>query len=212
MLRLSKIAVALVALPGSAVAQSSVEQAIVIAGQPTIGQQRLTLESLPRAAGRSTSLFDGKSLDGWTSWLGYVDPAVTYRDHPGSRPIGTSRSTTGDFVGTGPVPGTIGDQQEVSGYLGQKLVNTFLNHDLTMGTITSPTFTISSDYIDLLGREAFAAPDPEGPPPLRSADPDDDYLIALAHGQNALLVSGDKHLLDIGGGAPILAPADLAKG
>jgi putative PIN family toxin of toxin-antitoxin system len=66
------------------------------------------------------------------------------------------------------------------------------------------------DYLDLLGREAFAAPDPEGPPPLRSADPDDDYLIALAHSQNALLVSGDKHLLDIGGGAPILAPADLA--
>jgi putative PIN family toxin of toxin-antitoxin system len=65
------------------------------------------------------------------------------------------------------------------------------------------------DYLDLLGREAFAAPDPQLPPPLRSADPDDDYLIALAYSQNALLVSGDKHLLDIGGGAPILAPADL---
>jgi hypothetical protein len=98
MLRLLKIAVALMALPGSAVAQSSVEQAIVIAGQPTVGQQRLTLESLPRAGGRPTSLFDGKSLDGWTSWLGYVDPAVTYRDDPGSKPIGTSRSTTGDFA------------------------------------------------------------------------------------------------------------------
>jgi putative PIN family toxin of toxin-antitoxin system len=66
------------------------------------------------------------------------------------------------------------------------------------------------EYLDLLRREALAAPDPEGPSPLRSADPDDDYLIALAQSQNAILVSGDKHLLDIGGGAPILAPADLS--
>ncbi len=69
---------------------------------------------------------------------------------------------------------------------------------------------IVHDYVDLLRREALAAHDPEGPLPLRSADPDDDYLIALAHSQNAVLVSGDKHLLDIGGGAPILAPADLS--
>jgi len=66
------------------------------------------------------------------------------------------------------------------------------------------------DYIDLLRREALSAPDPKGPLPLRSADPDDDYLIALAQSQNAILVSGDSHLLDlVGGGAPILSPADL---
>ncbi len=65
------------------------------------------------------------------------------------------------------------------------------------------------EYIELLHREAVAVPDPEVASPLRSADPDDDYLIALAQSQNAVLVSGDKHLLEIGGGAPILAPADL---
>jgi uncharacterized protein len=65
------------------------------------------------------------------------------------------------------------------------------------------------DYIALLRRETIVAADPEAPPPLQAADPDDDYLIALAHSQNATLISGDKHLLDIGGGAPILAPADL---
>lgn len=65
------------------------------------------------------------------------------------------------------------------------------------------------EYVDLLRGEALAVPDPDKPSPLRSADPDDDYLIALAQSQNAVLVSGDKHLLDIGGGAPILAPADL---
>jgi uncharacterized protein len=65
------------------------------------------------------------------------------------------------------------------------------------------------DYLDLLRRDAVIAPDPEGPPPLRSGDPDDDYLIGLAHSQKAILVSGDSHLLDLTGGAPILAPADF---
>jgi hypothetical protein len=65
------------------------------------------------------------------------------------------------------------------------------------------------DYVSLLRRDAVVADDPAKEPPLCSADPDDDYLIALAFSQKAVLVSGDKHLLDLTGGAPILAPADL---
>lgn len=65
------------------------------------------------------------------------------------------------------------------------------------------------DYIGLLRRDAVIAADPDEPGPLRSADPDDDYLIALARSQNAVLVSGDKHLLDLTGGAPILSAGDL---
>jgi putative PIN family toxin of toxin-antitoxin system len=65
------------------------------------------------------------------------------------------------------------------------------------------------DYLALLRRDALLVADPEGPPPLRSADPDDDYLIALAHDQSAVLVSGDAHLLDLADRAPILSPADL---
>jgi fructan beta-fructosidase len=57
---------------------------------------------------------------------------------------------TGDFAGTTPAAGTIGDQQPVSGYEGTYLVNTFLDHDLTTGTITSPEFTIANNYINLL--------------------------------------------------------------
>jgi uncharacterized protein len=65
------------------------------------------------------------------------------------------------------------------------------------------------DYVALLRREALVVADPDDDPPLRSPDPDDDYLIALAFAQNATLVSGDNDLLDLIGGAPILAPADL---
>lgn len=65
------------------------------------------------------------------------------------------------------------------------------------------------DFVDLVLRVSLHVSDPDGPAPLRSADPDDDYLIALAQAQNAILVSGDNHLLDLPDGAPILAPADL---
>lgn len=65
------------------------------------------------------------------------------------------------------------------------------------------------DYLDLLRRLAVLADDFDAPPPLRSSDPDDDYLIALAHSRRAVLVSGDSDLLDMAGGAPIYAPADF---
>ena len=86
---------------------------------------------------------------------------------------------------------------ELEGVLGREKFRRYVD----LGTVR--------DYIDLLRREGLAAPDPEDPPSLRSPDPDDDYLIALAHSQNAVLVSGDSHLLDLAGGAPILSPADL---
>lgn len=64
-------------------------------------------------------------------------------------------------------------------------------------------------YLDLLRRDLALAADPEGSPTLRCADPDDDYLIALAHANDAALVSGDKHLLDLSDEAPIYSPADF---
>jgi len=72
-------------------------------------------------------------------------------------------------------------------------------------------FTIEEveDYLVFIGRLGTVVPDPIEPPPFRSADPKDDYLIALAYTEKAILVSGDSHLLDLTGGAPICAPADL---
>jgi fructan beta-fructosidase len=69
----------------------------------------------------------------------------------------------GDFAGTAPAKGTIGDQQHVSGYLGEQLVNTFTDHDTSVGTITSPQFTISRKHINLLvggGNHPWTAADP----------------------------------------------------
>jgi len=56
---------------------------------------------------------------------------------------------------------------------------------------------------------ATSVPDPAAAPPLRSADPGDDYLIALASSQRAALVSGDKHLLVLAGEIPVFPARDF---
>jgi len=43
----------------------------------------------------------------------------------------------------------------------------------------------------------------------RSPDPGDDYLIALAESQHAVLVSGDRHLLSLAGEIPVLTPREF---
>ncbi|KAJ5930348.1 exoinulinase InuD [Penicillium verhagenii] len=59
-------------------------------------------------------------------------------------------NATGDLVGQSPAHGTLPGQSPVTGYLGKRLVNTFLNGDVTTGTLTSTPFTISMNYINFL--------------------------------------------------------------
>ncbi|MFD5911537.1 GH32 C-terminal domain-containing protein [Streptomyces massasporeus] len=59
-------------------------------------------------------------------------------------------TTTGDAFGSAPATGTLPGQQEVSGFLGSGLANSFLNGDSTTGTLTSPEFTIDKDYVNFL--------------------------------------------------------------
>lgn len=60
-----------------------------------------------------------------------------------------------------------------------------------------------------LAHGATNVDDPSAGPPLRSADPGDDYLIALAAVEKAALVSGDKHLLELRGRLPVYAPREF---
>jgi Beta-fructosidases (levanase/invertase) len=57
---------------------------------------------------------------------------------------------TEDFVDKGPVAGSLPGQGPVTGFLGSKLVNTFFNGDSSVGTIASPTFTVTEKYINVL--------------------------------------------------------------
>lgn len=64
-------------------------------------------------------------------------------------------------------------------------------------------------FIELLTDRAESIPDPEDPPTIRSSDPGDDYLLALAASEQVALVSGDDHLLALRGRAPIMSPRDF---
>jgi uncharacterized protein len=60
-------------------------------------------------------------------------------------------------------------------------------------------------FVALLREGATAALDP-AEATRRSADPGDDYLLALAEAERALLVSGDGHLLALADKLPVRTP------
>jgi hypothetical protein len=56
---------------------------------------------------------------------------------------------------------------------------------------------------------ATIVPVAQTPPPVRSTDPGDDYLIALASTHRAGLVSGDKHLRTLSDEIPVFVPREF---
>lgn len=67
----------------------------------------------------------------------------------------------------------------------------------------------AAEFVELLGREGMLVEDPNDPPTVRSSDPGDDYLLALAESRGAAVISGDRHLLDLRDAAPVMTPADF---
>jgi levanase len=55
---------------------------------------------------------------------------------------------TGDAFGPAPATGTLPGQQQVTGFQGSGLVNTYRDGDATTGTLTSPEFTIDKRYVN----------------------------------------------------------------
>ncbi len=67
----------------------------------------------------------------------------------------------------------------------------------------------ADQIVEWLRSTATMAVDPDDPPAIRSPDPGDDYLIALAESERAALVSGDQHLLGLAENLPIFSPVDF---
>ncbi len=65
----------------------------------------------------------------------------------------------------------------------------------------------SRQFIDLVKHQGEIVDDPEISLSIRSSDPDDDYLIALAATTRSVIVSGDHHLLDLADRLPVHSPA-----
>lgn len=67
----------------------------------------------------------------------------------------------------------------------------------------------ADNFITLLKLSGTPVEDSSEPPPINSRDPDDDYLLALAVKESALLVTYDKDLFDLNGSLPIYSPAQF---
>ncbi|MEH1014361.1 GH32 C-terminal domain-containing protein [Micromonospora sp. CPCC 206060] len=70
-------------------------------------------------------------------------------DYPGWLVENDPTLGPGPFA-TAPYPGTVPGQQQVSGYRGRSLVNSFLGFDTPKGRLVSPEFTLGQDYVNLL--------------------------------------------------------------
>jgi putative PIN family toxin of toxin-antitoxin system len=64
-------------------------------------------------------------------------------------------------------------------------------------------------FVAWIARSAVLAADPGTAPAVRSVDPDDDYLVALAIAERAFLVSGDGHPTVLADRLPVRTPADF---
>lgn len=85
------LCVGLCVAAASAHAQMSPEQAQAIAGDPAHVPQSLRLVDVPEPTGPAVALLNGRDLKDWETWLGYRDPALTYLDKPGAKPIGAGK-------------------------------------------------------------------------------------------------------------------------
>lgn len=56
----------------------------------------LSLTDIPKSTGPQVSLFNGKDLKAWNAWLGYADPALTYK-RPPIAPIGATAQSAEIF-------------------------------------------------------------------------------------------------------------------
>lgn len=65
------------------------------------------------------------------------------------------------------------------------------------------------ELLVLLQDEADVRADPDDDPPVQPSDPDDAYLVSLAYSAQAVIVTGDRALLDLAGRVPVYAPADF---
>lgn len=67
----------------------------------------------------------------------------------------------------------------------------------------------TKELLEVLARAGVVVRDPDLPPEVRSPDPDDDYLIALASVSRSVLVSGDVDLLGLSDQIPVYSPTEF---
>ena len=103
------------------------------------------------AGGSGTQYFVG-DFDGTTFT---ADGPATYEPPKGTLLQGFENgyagwTPTGTAFGSQPAAGSLPGQQTVTGYVGQRLVNSFVDFDAAQGELTSPSFTIDQRHLNFL--------------------------------------------------------------
>ncbi|KAL2821676.1 glycosyl hydrolase [Aspergillus granulosus] len=77
--------------------------------------------------------------------------SVIFEDFEGEQTFAARGWTaTGNLTNASPAKGTLAGQNPVTGFIGEQLLNSFINGDATTGTLTSRPFEISHKYINFL--------------------------------------------------------------
>ncbi|MDQ4501366.1 GH32 C-terminal domain-containing protein [Sinomonas sp. ASV322] len=95
-----------------------------------------------------SATFSNLSITEYANVTEQANPAAPYADFEGS--TYGSWTTTGTAFGSGPAAGALPGQQPVTGYLGNKLVNSYNGGDASTGTLTSPSFVVGHSYVNFL--------------------------------------------------------------
>jgi levanase len=99
----------------------------------------------------------------------YTPPAgTTLQDFDSAAAGYGSWTATGTAFGSGPASGTLPNQQQVSGYTGPGLANSYNGGDASTGELTSPAFTVSQPYLNFLiggGNHPYVPGAGDGTPP-----------------------------------------------
>lgn len=90
--------------------------------------------------------FDGKKFTSDDNG-GYTPPSGTAVQDFESGSFG-DWTATGSAFGNAPATGPVDGQQTVTGFEGKDFANSFHGGDAATGTVTSPAFTVTSDYIN----------------------------------------------------------------
>lgn len=67
----------------------------------------------------------------------------------------------------------------------------------------------AAEFVAELREAAELRDDPGGDPPVRPSDPGDEYLVSLAAAVRAVIVTGNRALLDLAGRVPVYSPSDF---
>ena len=97
-----------------------------------------------------TGQFDGTRFTADNVSAGTPPAGTVFQDFEATSYAAIGWTATGDFAGAPLAAGNLPGQGGVAGFQGSRLADTFVNGDGGVGTITSPTFTVASKYINLL--------------------------------------------------------------